>query len=170
MHMTPWGRRRLRERFDDAEHPTPQQPPETHRCDLYVATDAAMWQDAAGFGALVEDSEGNILGRWRRPGAAVDNNDAEMRALHFGLDRLAGLPEAPSIVGILLDHDVLAEGVAACANSETQTPVRPPSSTGSPHHWGGITARIAAIPTVRVALVSGQANPAHPIANGVSAD
>lgn len=168
--MAPWGRRALRERFDDAEHPAPQGLPATHRCDLYVATDAAVRGRTAGFGAIVETPEGDVLARWCRPGKAADNNDAELRALHFGLDRLARLAPDVERVGVLLDHDPLAKAVAACAAGHIPTPLRPPSRTSSANHWGGITARIAGIPHVRVALVPGRSNPAHAIANGVGAD
>lgn len=168
--MARWGRPALRERFDDAEHPDPQGPPSTHRCDLYVATDAAMCGEIAGFGALVERPDGSVIARWERTGAATDNNDAELRALHFGLDRLAQLSVPATRVGILLDHDVLAQAVAACATPGVESPTRPPSRTSSTHHWGGITARVASIPHVRIGIVSGHSNPAHGLANRVAAD
>lgn len=168
--MGPWGRRALRERFDDAEPLGRQPPPDTHRCDLYLATDASVRGDVAGFGAIVERPDGVPIARWRRPGRATDNNDAEVRALHFGLDRLAARVPSPERLGVLVDHRPLADAVAACADPALSTPVRPPSRTASAHHWGGITARMAAIPQVRVAVVPGRSNPAHPLANGIAAD
>lgn len=168
--MVPWGERGLRERFDDAHHPEPQEIPYTHRCDLYLATDGSCVGTSAGLGALVETPEGDTVAEWQQRSVASDNNEAELQALHFGLDRLHQLPVRPVQVGLLLDHDALASSIVRCAHPQTETPIAPPSRTGSPHHWGGITARIATIPRVRVALVSGQLNPAHVLAHGVTAD
>lgn len=162
-------RRGLRERFDDGRSTRPT-PPMTHRCDRYLATDAAIVDRRAGFGAIVETSDGERIARWRRPGRVSDNNAAELLALHFGLDRIAQLPNPPTRLGILLDHDALAEGVTACVTGSLPSPVAPPMRGGSRHHWGGIRARLAAIPDVRVAVVEGNANPAHRLANGVAAD
>lgn len=166
--MARQGCRALRERFDDAPHPAPQGRPTTHRCDLYLATDAAMIGTNAGFGAVIETPDGTVRGRFRRHDTATDNNDAEVRALHFGLDRLDRLSASPDRVGLLVDHEPLAKALARCVSSHSPTPTRPPTRTASPHHWGGITARLAGLSHVRVALVDGQANPAHGLANGVA--
>ncbi len=168
--MPRWGRPALRERFDDGARPAPQRRPRTHHCDLYLATDASVGPRASGFGALLEAPDGTVLERWARPGRAADNNDAELRALHYGLDRLASHRRTPDRLGILIDHEGLGRAAAACATPEAPTPTRPPSRTASRHHWGGITARIAAIPQVRVAVVSSPRNPAHGLANGVAGD
>lgn len=168
--MARWGQPALRERFDDACHPEPQRLPLTHRCDLYLATDASVCGRSTGFGALLETPAGEVIARWARPGWSNDNNDAELRALHFGLDRLAAHPREPDRLGILIDHEGLARATAACATVDAPTPTRPPTRTGSRHHWGGVTARIATIPNVRVALVSSPTNPAHRIANGIAGD
>lgn len=168
--MASWGRRALRERFDDAHHPEPRESPITHRCDRYLATDAAVIERTAGLGAILETPGGKTIARWCQPGRARDNNDAELQALHFGLDRMARRGQQPERVGILLDHDALAYAAAACAHPNKPSPAGPPTRTASPHHWGGITARIAAIPDVRVALADGPANPAHSIANRIAAD
>lgn len=163
-------RRALRERFDDADHPDAQPPPQTHRCNLYLATDAAVIGSRAGLGALVESPERDVIARWRRPGYTTDNNGAELEALHFGLDRLTDLDDTPHQLGILLDHDALARTLVAAIDPNATTPTRPPANLGSPHHWGGILARVSSIPVVRVGVVESPMNPAHTLANGVAAD
>ena len=168
--MVDVGRRALRERFDDARHPDVQPLPGTHRCDLYLATDAAIIDARAGLGALVETPDGETIARWRCCGSSTDNNGAEIEALHFGLDRLSALSRTPTQLGILLDHDVLADALAAAASPSTRTPSRPPAHVGSPNHWGGILARIASIQSVRVGVISSPTNPAHTLANGMAAD
>lgn len=159
------SRRALRERFDDAVCPHPAVPPWTHRCDYYLATDAAVDERRVGIGAVAERPDGSAVGTWSARLPTTGNNDAELRALHFGLDRLAADARDGDRVGILLDHDVLARAVAALCDRGGHRAGRPPFRTASRNHWGGITARIAALGDVRVAIVDSPANPAHELAN-----
>ena len=159
------SRRALRERFDDAASPHRAGLPWTHRRDYYLATDAAVGDFRVGVGAVAERSDGSAVGSWSARLPSVGNNDAELRALHFGLDRLAAHANDGHRVGILLDHDVLAGAVAAFCDRGHHHGGRPPFRTASRNHWGGITARIAALGDVRVAVVDSPANPAHELAN-----
>lgn len=159
------SRRALRERFDDANHPAPQRMPHTHHRDRYLATDGSMTPSGARIGAVLEAASGRTIGRWHGTVPAPDNNAAEVAALHFGLDLAACHLSRETSLGVLLDHDVLARAVAACATPGLPTPVRPPCGSASPNHWGGITARVAALTDVRVGLVDSRENPAHPVAN-----
>lgn len=163
--MSP-SRRALRERFDESFHPPPQRPPLTHHREWYLATDGSMIDGRGRLGAVLESADGRTRGRWSRSFPARDNNAAEVAALHFGLDRAAVHLGMGDRLGILLDHDPLADAAAVCATPETSAPPRPPCGSASVNHWGGITARIAGVPDVRIGLVDSVDNPAHPVAHG----
>lgn len=156
---------RLRNRFDGGIHPPAQGLPDSHHRDCYLATDGSLRIDGAGMGVVAETFEGDCIGRWSRPASTTDNNAAELLALHWGLDLLSTrIPPAASI-GIIVDHEQLALGLAeAIGQSGYQFP-DVPISTASEHHWGGILARISGFRSVGVAHVPGSGNPAHPLAN-----
>ena len=139
--------------------------PLTHHRHWYLATDGSMAADDARLGAVLESASGRTIGRWHRTISAPDNNAAETAALHFGLDMAASRMRDGNRLGILVDHDALAHAVATCATSGLSVPSQPPCGSASPHHWGGITARLATIDDVRVGLVDSRENPAHSVAN-----
>jgi hypothetical protein len=163
------GRPRLRDLFDEAPTPHIAHPPHTHRRDYYVATDGSYGATGAGLGVIIETPTGRRTARISRPDGAPDNNVAEYRALHLGLDALAARAPATASVGVLLDHDDLASNVNAAVlagrdrSLGTLSEVSLPPGTDS--HWRGIRARIAGFGTVRAAAVDSERNPAHPLAN-----
>jgi len=167
--MASMGRPRLRDLFDDAPTPHIAHPPHTHRRDYYVATDGSFGSTGAGLGVIIETPTGRRVKRLSRPDEAADNNVAEYRALHLGLDTLAARAPPSAAVGILVDHDDLASNVNAAVLAgrdrgfEAVADVTHPPGTGI--HWRGIRARIAGFETVRAATVPSELNPAHPLAN-----
>jgi hypothetical protein len=167
--MAVTGRPRLRDLFDEAPTPHIAHPPHTHRRDYYVATDGSFRSDGSGLGVIIETRTGNRVARLAVPDEAPDNNVAEYRALHLGLDALADRAPPESSVGILLDHDDLAGNVNAAVLAGRNRDFRyladvslPPATA---HHWRGIRARIAGFSEVRAAKVESGQNPAHPLAN-----
>lgn len=168
--MAAYRRRVLRNLFDDSPTPHIAHPPETHRRDFYVATDGSYYDDGTGgLGVVIESDDGGRVARLAVPDAVPDNNVAEYRALHLGLDVLAARTSPEARIGVLLDHDDLAANVnrATIANrtpdSEPPHPVRIPSTTTN--HWRGILARVAGFAEVRAARIDSDENPAHPLAN-----
>ncbi len=167
--MATMGRPRLRDLFDEAPTPHIAHPPHTHRRDYYVATDGSFEATGAGLGVIIETPDGRRLERIAVPDGATDNNVAEYRALHLGLDALAGRVSGSAAVGILVDHDDLASNVNAAVLAGRDrdfrglTEVSHPPGTAA--HWRGIRARIAGFGTVRAAAVASELNPAHPLAN-----
>ncbi|MFB6161147.1 MAG: ribonuclease H [Haloferacaceae archaeon] len=163
------GRSTLRNLFDDSPTPHIAHPPRTHRRQFYVATDGSYRSDGGGLGAVIEARDGRRVARVAVPDAAPDNNVAEYRALHLGLDVLAARAPASSRVGVLVDLDDLAANVNRAALADDATDWAPGGEiavpTGSEHHWRGIRARIAGFGEVRAATVDGRENPAHPLAN-----
>ena len=167
--MAVTGRPRLRDLFDEAPTPHIAHPPHTHRRDFYVATDGSFKSDGSGLGVIIETRSGRRVARLAVPDEAPDNNVAEYRALHLGLDALAARAPASASVGILLDHDELAGNVNASVlagrthDFRYLTDVRLPPAAR--HHWRGIRARVAGFEEVRAAKVESGQNPAHPLAN-----
>lgn len=157
------GPPRLRNRFDEARHPPAQGAPWTHHREFYLATDGSVRGDGGRLGAIVETIDGVRVGSWSRPAAVVDNNDAELKALHWGLDLLAARSPPRVNLGVLLDHDHLADSVAAVAGGRGVAV--PPIASASPHHWGGILARLSRFESVGVGVVAADENPAHGVAN-----
>jgi len=98
-----------------------------------------------------------------------DNNVAEYRALHLGLDVLAARAPRTARVGVLVDHDDLAANVnqaVLAADHPDWKPARPISvPEATEHHWRGIRARIAGFDELRAARIDSGTNPAHPLAN-----
>ncbi|MFB6218914.1 MAG: ribonuclease H [Halobacteriaceae archaeon] len=166
--MAPGGRR-LRELFDDSPTPHIAHPPRTHRRDFYVAADGSFAGGASGLGAIIEARTGERVARVAREDDAPDNNVAEYRALHLGLDVLADRAPAGARVGVLVDHDDLAANVNAAALAATDpeyAALQPPTVPASTeHHWRGIRSRIAGFAEVRAARIDSGHNPAHPLAN-----
>jgi ribonuclease HI len=167
--MAPGGRRRLRELFDDSPTPHIAHPPRTHRRDFYVAADGSFAGGASGLGAIIEARTGERVARVALPDDAPDNNVAEYRALHLGLDVLAARAPAGARVGVLVDHDDLAANVNAAALAATDpeyaTLQAPTVPARTEHHWRGIRSRIAGFGEVRAARIDSRHNPAHPLAN-----
>lgn len=167
--MAAMGRTTLRDRFDESPTPHIAHPPHTHHRDFYVATDGSYTRDGGGLGVIIETTDGERVLRRAVSDQPPDNNVAEYRALHLGLDTLAARAPPDASVGILLDHDDLAANVNAAvltARSEEFKPftemTHPP---GIDHHWRGIRARIVGFEAVRAATVLSGDNPAHPLAN-----
>ncbi len=163
------GRPRLRDLFDEAPTPHIAHPPHTHRRDYYVATDGSFTPEGSGLGVIIEARDGQRVVRLAVPDEAPDNNVAEYRALHLGLDALADRAPSGSSVGILLDHNDLAGNVNSAVLAGRSRDFRylgqvslPP---GTDNHWRGIRARIAGFDEVRAAKVESGRNPAHPLAN-----
>lgn len=163
------GRPRLRDIFDDSPTPHIAHPPHTHQRDYYVATDGSFSNDGSGLGVIIETRTGRRLARLAVPDEAPNNNVAEYRALHLGLDTLAARTPGDVRVGIILDHNALAENVNAAVLATRNrdfhglTNVALPAATDN--HWRGIRARIAGFQEVRAATVDSRQNPAHPLAN-----
>jgi ribonuclease HI len=167
--MAAHGRRRLRDLFDDSPTPHIAHPPRTHRRDFYVATDGSFDSDGGGLGAIIESRSGERVARVSLPDDAPDNNVAEYRALHLGLDVLAARAPDGASVGVLLDHDQLAANVNSVVLAGRHTDYQPLKPLTVPaesdHHWRGIRARVATFDDLRAARIESDLNPAHPLAN-----
>lgn len=167
--MAAYGRSELRDLFDESPTPHIAHPPETHHRDFYVATDGSYSGDGGGLGVVLETRDGTRVARLSVPDPVPDNNVAEYRALHLGLDVLANRAPGDASVGVLVDHDDLAANVNAAvlaARDPTGKPVHPVDlPPGTAHHWRGIEARLAGLGAIRAAVLDGGENPAHPLAN-----
>ncbi|MFB6080491.1 MAG: ribonuclease H [Haloferacaceae archaeon] len=166
--MAVHGRSTLRDLFDDSPTPHIAHPPRTHRRHFYVATDGSYRHSGGGLGAVIETRDGTRVARLALPDAAPDNNVAEYRALHLGLDVLADRAPADARVGVLVDLDDLAANVnraVLAAGDDWQPGASIVVPDGSEHHWRGIRARIAGFDEIRAARIDGRENPAHPLAN-----
>jgi ribonuclease HI len=165
--MAPHGHPSLRNLFDDAPTPHIAHSPRTHHRDYYIATDGSFFDDGAGVGAIIETRDGDCLSRIARPDDAPDNNTAEYRALAAGLDALAEHASDTARVGLLVDHDGLAENVNAAALGMRHPgwPDRPSIPDPSRDRWRAIRGHIGAFADVRAACVVSDRNPAHVLAN-----
>ncbi|MFC7019613.1 MULTISPECIES: ribonuclease H [Haloarcula] len=176
--MAAYGRPSLRDLFDESPTPHIAHPPRSHHRDFYIATDGSFrphgtgaGTDGAcgGLGIVVETLDGERVVRLSVPDSAPDNNVAEYRALHLGLDVLAARAPPDARVGLLIDHDQLAENVNAEVLATHGSTYDPPHAVSVPRgtglHWRGIQARINGFQEVRAARISGDRNPAHPLAN-----
>lgn len=167
--MAAHGRPALRDLFDESPTPHIAHPPRTHHRDFYVATDGSYREERGGLGAVIETREGKRVARLSLPQPVPDNNVAEYRALHLGLDVLAARSPPNARVGVLVDHDELAGNVnnAVLAtqhpDGEPPHPFSPPRNTTN--HWRGIRARLSGFGEVRAARIRSEDNPAHPLAN-----
>ncbi|MBB6644997.1 reverse transcriptase-like protein [Halobellus ruber] len=168
--MAAHGRSTLRDLFDEAPTPHIAHPPRTHHRHFYVATDGSYRRDGGGLGAVIETRDGSRVARVSVPDAAPDNNVAEYRALHLGLDVLAARTPDHARIGVLVDHDELAAAVnaevlAAGGDADWRPTGRGQVPPGGESHWRGIRARIAGFAELRAARIDGRENPAHPLAN-----
>ncbi|NHN47313.1 ribonuclease H [Halostella sp. JP-L12] len=168
--MAVHGRPALRDLFDESPTPHIAHPPETHHRDFYVATDGSFRASGpGGLGVVIETRDGTKVTRLSVPDSSPDNNVAEYRALHLGLDVLAARAPPDARVGLLLDHDDLAENVNAAVlaarhpNNEPPRPYTVPDASTS--HWRGIRARLSGFDEARAARIRSEQNPAHPLAN-----
>lgn len=168
--MAAHGRPALRDLFDESPTPHIAHPPRTHHRDFYVATDGSFRSAGeGGLGAVIETRDGRRVARIALPDAAPDNNVAEYRALHLGLDVLAERAPSDALIGVLVDHDDLASNVNAAVLAEGHPDFEPPRPFTVPpesrHHWRGIRARVSEFDEVRAARINSDRNPAHPLAN-----
>lgn len=167
--MAPVGRQRLRDLFDDSPTPHIAHPPSTHRRDFYIASDGSFAPDSSGLGVIIEGHTGERVARLAVTDDAPDNNTAEYRALHLGLDVLAERAPPQSKVGVLVDHDELAANVNAAMLARERPDNEPVSELSIPmssrHHWRGIRARLSGFEALRAARIDSRTNPAHPLAN-----
>jgi ribonuclease HI len=165
--MAVHGRSTLRDLFDDSPTPHIAHPPHTHRRHFYVATDGSYRADGGGLGAVIETRDGTRVSRVALADTPPDNNVAEYRALHLGLDVLSARSPEGTRVGVLVDHDGLAanvnHAVLATADGAWDPAIATPERTD--HHWRGIRARIAEFAELRAARIDSRDNPAHPLAN-----
>ncbi len=167
--MAAYGRPSLRDLFDEAPTPHIAHPPATHHRDFYVATDGSFRASGGGLGVVIETRDGTRVTRLSVPNESPDNNVAEYRALHLGLDVLATRTPQTARVGLLVDHDELAANINASVLAirdrryESAHSVSVPKQTG--HHWRGIRARLCGLEEVRAARINSDHNPAHPLAN-----
>ena len=164
--MAAYGRPSLRDLFDEAPTPHIAHPPRTHHRDFYLASDGSFRESGGGLGVIIETRDGERVARLSVPNESPDNNVAEYRALHLGLDVLANRSPPSARVGVLIDHDELAANVnAAVLGVDGQTPhdISVPRATGL--HWRGIQTRLRGFGEVRAARIAGDVNPAHPLAN-----
>jgi len=167
--MAAYGRPTLRDLFDDSPTPHIAHPPRTHHRDYYLATDGSFRGTDGGLGVVIETRDGERVARRSLPDTVPDNNVAEYRALHLGLDVLANRVPARARVGILIDHDELASNVNAAILAAEHPTGEPPHQVSIPpataNHWRGIEARIRGFDAVRAARIASDVNPAHPLAN-----
>ena len=166
--MAAYGRPSLRDLFDESPTPHIAHPPRTHHRDFYLATDGSFRRAGGGLGAVIETRDGTRVARVSVPNEAPDNNVAEYRALHLGLDVLAARAPPDAAVGLLVDHDQLAANVNAAVLAKEASGTGPhtisvPRATGL--HWRGIRARLRGFGAVRAARIHSDENPAHPLAN-----
>ena len=168
--MAAHGRPALRDLFDESPTPHIAHPPRTHHRDYYVATDGSYRaSDDGGLGAVIETRDGRRVARVALTDRAPDNNVAEYRALHLGLDVLAERAPDEAAVGVLVDHDDLASNVNSAVLAGDHPDLDPPRPLTVPrrsrHHWRGIRARLSGFDEVRAARIDSDHNPAHPLAN-----
>ena len=168
--MAAYRRPDLRNLFDDSPTPHIAHPPRTHRRDFYVATDGSYRGDGrGGLGVVIETRDGERIARRSVPDSVPDNNVAEYRALHLGLDVLAARAPENARIGVLVDHDDLAANVNRATIAASGPDDRPPHPFSVPqttaHHWRGIRARVAGFAEIRAAQIDSGDNPAHPLAN-----
>ncbi|WP_290813251.1 ribonuclease H [Halovivax sp.] len=167
--MAAHGRPALRDLFDESPTPHIAHPPRTHHRDFYVATDGSFRDSGGGLGAVIETRDGTRVARLSTPDAPPDNNVAEYRALHLGLDVLAARAPPDAHVGILVDHDDLASNVNNAVLATGHPDRKPPRPFSVPeasaNHWRGIRARLTGFAEVRAARIDSDQNPAHPLAN-----
>jgi hypothetical protein len=167
--MAAYGRPSLRDLFDEAPTPHIAHPPRTHHRDFYLATDGSFRESGGGLGAVIETRDGQRVARLSIQNESPDNNVAEYRALHLGLDVLATRIPRGSRVGVLVDHDQLAANVNASVLASHESRFEPPHQITVPQltglHWRGIRTRLRDIAEVRAARIPSDCNPAHPLAN-----
>jgi ribonuclease HI len=165
--MAPYGHPSLRNLFDDAPTPHIAHSPRTHHRDYYIATDGAFFDDGAGVGAIIETCDGDCLSRIARPAEAPDNNTAEYRALAIGLDTVAEHAPDTARIGLLVDHDGLAENVnaATLGMRDPGWPDRFSVPEAGRDRWRTIRGHIDVFADVRAACVISDRNPAHMLAN-----
>jgi len=167
--MAAYGRPSLRDLFDEAPTPHIAHPPRTHHRDFYLATDGSFRESGGGLGAVIETRDGQRVARLSIPNESPDNNVAEYRALHLGLDVLATRIPHGSRVGVLIDHDQLAANVNASVLAAHESRFDPPHQISVPQltglHWRGIRTRLRDLGEVRAARIPSDRNPAHPLAN-----
>ncbi len=160
----------MRDLFDESPTPHIAHPPETHHRDFYVATDGSFRETGeGGLGAVIETRDGTRVARIASADSSPDNNVAEYRALHLGLDVLAARAPRTARVGILVDHDDLAANVNNAVLATRHPDWRPTEPFDVPpaseNHWRGIRARLSGFDEVRAARICSDQNPAHPLAN-----
>ncbi len=167
--MAAYGRPSLRDLFDEAPTPHIAHPPATHHRDFYLATDGSFRRSGGGLGVVIETRDGTRVTRLSVPNEPPNNNVAEYQALHLGLDVLATRSPPTARIGLLLDHDDLAANVNASVlaanNGRYESPHRISVPDRTDNHWRGIRARLCGFDEVRAARISGDRNPAHPLAN-----
>lgn len=162
----------LRDLFDESPTPHIAHAPRTHHRDFYVATDGSfsLESDAGGLGVIIETRDGERVARVAVPDDTVpDNNIAEYRALHLGLDILAERAPKSANVGVLVDHDELAANVNNAVLASRHPDWEPPGEFSVPsaakNHWRGIRARISGFDKLRAAQIWSEDNPSHALAN-----
>ncbi len=162
----------LRALFDESPTPHIAHPPRTHHRDFYVATDGSysLDSDDGGLGVIIETRDGTRVARLALPDHSVtDNNVAEYRALHLGLDVLAARAPDGARVGVLVDHDDLAANVNSAALATRRADRSPPRKltvpTAGRNHWRGIRSRVCGFDELRAAVLDSDQNPAHALAN-----
>jgi hypothetical protein len=167
--MAAYGRPTLRDLFDESPTPHIAHPPHTHHRDFYVATDGSFRDSGGGLGVVIETRDGTRVARLSVPDPSPDNNVAEYRALHLGLDVLETRTPPDARVGVLLDHDDLAANVNRATLAASGPDWEPPHPfsvpRGTEHHWRGIRARVSGFDELRAARIASGRNPAHPLAN-----
>lgn len=166
--MAPYGQPTLRDLFDDAPTPHIAHPPHTHYRDFYIATDGSFVEGGGGLGVIVETLDGRRVLRLAERDDSPDNNVAEYRALHVGLDALADRAQPTARVGVLVDHNDLAANVNATTLGMRHPdwpdgPVSIPAAGAD--HWQRIRRHIGRFAGVRAACLRSDRNPAHVLAN-----
>ena len=125
--MAAYSRPALRNLFDESPTPHIAHPPRTHCRDFYIATDGSYRTEGdGGLGVVIETRGGKRVARLSLPDAVPNNNIAEYRALHLGLDVLAARTPRTARVGVLVDHDDLAANVNRAILAGRGPDTRPP--------------------------------------------
>jgi len=164
--MAAHGRPALRDLFDESPTPHIAHPHGPTIVIFYVATDGSFRDSGGGLGAVIETRDGTRVARVATADTPPDNNVAEYRALHLGLDVLAAKSAArrrrrrPHRSRRARQQRQQRHPCDSPSRRKSPRPVTVPTATQ--YHWRGIRARLSRFDEVRAARIDSDQNPAHP--------